>query len=116
VTRFFECDRESVGLTMYVSHSSVVDEAVGLAWASTTRLIQVDSNDCERISKANEEVQKMPREDELRDAVLLVFANKQDLPNAMSVSEVTDKLGLHSCHQPKVVHSVDLCDHWRWAL
>ena len=38
----------------------------------------------------------MLREDELRDATLLVFANKQDLPNAMSVSEVTDKLGLHS--------------------
>lgn len=34
------------------------------------------------------------QEDELRDAVLLVFANKQDLPNAMPVSEVTDKLGL----------------------
>jgi hypothetical protein len=29
------------------------------------------------------------RQDELRDAVLLVFANKQDLPNAMSVAEVT---------------------------
>ena len=56
----------------------------------------VDSNDRERISEANEELQKMLREDELRDAVLLVFANKQDLPNAMSVSEVTDKLGLHS--------------------
>jgi len=27
---------------------------------------------------------------------LLVFANKQDLPNAMSVAELTDKLGLHS--------------------
>jgi ADP-ribosylation factor 1/2 len=38
----------------------------------------------------------MLKEDELRDATLLVFANKQDLPNAMSVSEVTDKLGLHS--------------------
>jgi len=56
----------------------------------------VDSNDRERISEANEELQKMLREDELREAVLLVFANKQDLPNAMSVSEVTDKLGLHS--------------------
>ena len=55
----------------------------------------VDSNDRERISEANEELQKMMREEELRDAVLLVFANKQDLPNAMSVSEVTDKLGLH---------------------
>jgi len=35
------------------------------------------------------------QEDELRDAVLLVFANKQDLPNAMSAAEITDKLGLN---------------------
>ena len=27
---------------------------------------------------------------------LLVFFNKQDLPNARSVSKITDKLGLHS--------------------
>jgi ADP-ribosylation factor protein 1 len=35
----------------------------------------------------------------LRDAVLLVFANKQDLPNAMNAAEITDKLGLHSLRQ-----------------
>lgn len=34
-------------------------------------------------------------EDDLRDAVLLVFANKQDLPNALAISDLTDKLGLH---------------------
>lgn len=39
--------------------------------------------------------------DELRDAAVLVFANKQDLPNAMSVAEVTDKLGLHSLRSRK---------------
>ncbi|RZR80951.1 hypothetical protein BHM03_00007072 [Ensete ventricosum] len=39
------------------------------------------------------------RGDELRDAVLLVFANKQDLPNAMNAAEITDKLGLHSLRQ-----------------
>ncbi|KAF6031989.1 Arf2 [Bugula neritina] len=39
---------------------------------------------------------RMLDEDELRDAVLLVFANKQDLPNAMSPSEITEKLGLQS--------------------
>ncbi len=38
----------------------------------------------------------MLNEDELRDALLLVFANKQDLPNAQSAAELTDKLGLHS--------------------
>ncbi len=35
------------------------------------------------------------QEDELRDAVLLIFANKQDLPNAMSAAELTDKLHLN---------------------
>jgi ADP-ribosylation factor protein 1 len=35
-------------------------------------------------------MQKMMEEDELKDAPLLVFANKQDLPMAMSVNEVTE--------------------------
>jgi ADP-ribosylation factor protein 1 len=56
----------------------------------------VDSNDRERLSEAREELSRMLSEDELRDAVLLVFCNKQDLPNACSASEVTDKLGLHA--------------------
>ncbi|XP_041965531.1 ADP-ribosylation factor 4 isoform X2 [Alosa sapidissima] len=56
----------------------------------------VDSNDRERVAESAEELAKMLQEDELRDAVLLVFANKQDLPNAMAVSELTDKLGLQS--------------------
>lgn len=55
----------------------------------------VDSNDRERVSEARDELNRMLNEDELRDAVLLVFANKQDLPNAMNAAEVTDKLGLH---------------------
>eukprot|EP01105_Mastigella_eilhardi_P003438 TRINITY_DN1439_c0_g1_i5.p1 TRINITY_DN1439_c0_g1~~TRINITY_DN1439_c0_g1_i5.p1 ORF type:complete len:180 (+),score=65.00 TRINITY_DN1439_c0_g1_i5:139-678(+) len=61
----------------------------------------VDSNDRERVGEAKEELQKMLSEDELRDAVLLVFANKQDLPQAMSVAEVTDKLGLSSMRNRK---------------
>jgi len=61
----------------------------------------VDSNDRERINEGAEELNKMLNEDELRDAAVLVFANKQDLPNAMSVAEVTDKLGLHSIRNRK---------------
>ncbi|XP_058869298.1 ADP-ribosylation factor 3 isoform X1 [Acipenser ruthenus] len=56
----------------------------------------VDSNDRERVNEAREELMRMLAEDELRDAVLLIFANKQDLPNAMNAAEITDKLGLHS--------------------
>jgi len=54
----------------------------------------VDSNDRDRIVEARDELQRMLNEDELRDALLLVFANKQDLPNAMNAAEITDKLGL----------------------
>uniref|UniRef100_A0A8C5GH04 ADP-ribosylation factor 4 n=1 Tax=Gouania willdenowi TaxID=441366 RepID=A0A8C5GH04_GOUWI len=56
----------------------------------------VDSNDRERVVEAKDELHKMLQEDELRDAVLLVFANKQDLPNAMASSELTETLGLNA--------------------
>ncbi|XP_021367888.1 ADP-ribosylation factor 2 isoform X4 [Mizuhopecten yessoensis] len=55
----------------------------------------VDSNDKERVREAKDELQRMLNEDELRDAVLLVFANKQDLPNAMDAPTLTESLGLH---------------------
>ena len=44
------------------------------------------------------------QEDELRDAHLLVFANKQDLPQAMTASELTDKLGLQNLRNRKVTN------------
>jgi ADP-ribosylation factor 1/2 len=48
------------------------------------------------ISKtAAEELAKLLEEDELRDAALLILANKQDLPHAMSVAEITERLELH---------------------
>ena len=56
----------------------------------------VDSNDRDRVAEAREELQQMLNEDELRNALLLVIANKQDLPNAMNAAEMTEKLGLHS--------------------
>ncbi|CAF3489721.1 unnamed protein product [Rotaria sp. Silwood1] len=54
----------------------------------------VDSNDRERVNDACEQLNSMLNEDELRKVPLLILANKQDLPNAMSPSELTDKLGL----------------------
>merc|ERR1711957_535413 len=56
----------------------------------------VDSNDRDRIEDAKDELNKMLNEDEMRDAIVLVFANKQDLPNAMVAAEVTEKLGLQN--------------------
>ena len=54
----------------------------------------VDSNDRDRVDAARDEMHRMLNEDELRDAILLVFANKQDLPNAMNAADLTEKLGL----------------------
>jgi ADP-ribosylation factor protein 1 len=59
----------------------------------------VDSNDRDRIIEAREELQRMLNEDELRDAILLVFANKQDLP-VCSLSRLCDwgfAGNAHSC-------------------
>ncbi|PQE11214.1 ADP-ribosylation factor protein [Rutstroemia sp. NJR-2017a BVV2] len=64
-----------------------------------TTIPTIGTNDRDRILEAREELQRMLNEDELRDAILLVFANKQDLPNAMNAAEITDKLGLHSLRQ-----------------
>lgn len=55
----------------------------------------VDSSDKDRVDIAREELQRMLGEEELRDAILLVFANKQDM-GVMSVPEITERLGLHS--------------------
>ncbi|XP_076930294.1 ADP-ribosylation factor-like [Bidens hawaiensis] len=56
----------------------------------------IDSNDQDRITEARDELHRILNEDALREATILVFANKQDLPNSMKAAEITDKLGLHS--------------------
>lgn len=55
----------------------------------------VDSNDREPVGEDCEELVRLLNEDELRDAVLLVFSNKQYVHNDMNVAEITDRLGLH---------------------
>ncbi|XP_050295519.1 ADP-ribosylation factor 4-like [Anthonomus grandis grandis] len=61
----------------------------------------VDSNDRERIAEAEQELHNMLEEDDLRNSILLVFANKQDLPNSMSTAELTDKLKLNTMKNRK---------------
>ena len=65
-------------------------------YQGTNGLIFVlDSNDRDRIEEAREELTKILVEEEMRDVVVLVFANKQDLPNSMTAADITEKLGLH---------------------
>lgn len=60
----------------------------------------MDSNDRERIDQSKYEIHRLVQEDELKDTALLVIANKQDLPNAMSAAELTDKLELNPLKIP----------------
>ena len=59
----------------------------------------VDSCDETRMKIAASEVEKMMSEPCLRDAKLCVFANKQDMPNALSASEVANGLNLRNLKQ-----------------
>eukprot|EP00750_Incisomonas_marina_P001142 INCI10945.1.p1 GENE.INCI10945.1~~INCI10945.1.p1 ORF type:complete len:183 (+),score=42.32 INCI10945.1:110-658(+) len=54
----------------------------------------VDSNDPSRVKTARSELQKILQEDTMREVVVLVFANKQDLPNAMTPSQLSEALDL----------------------
>ena len=55
----------------------------------------VDSSDGLRMQEAREEMEGVLGDDRVRNASLLVLANKQDMPGALNPTEVTDKLGLH---------------------
>ena len=96
--------------TLYVGLAcqlSVIQDKIRPLWRHYYQNTQgiifvVDSNDRDRLddsagaeNSAHAELNRMLQEDELKDAALLVFANKQDLPNAMKVQEITEKLGLN---------------------
>lgn len=64
-------------------------------YANTAAVIFViDSTDIDRLSTASEELAAMLNEDELKDAALLVFANKQDQPGAKGAGEISEALRL----------------------
>eukprot|EP00300_Choanocystis_sp_HF-7_P033885 c4631_g1_i2.p1 GENE.c4631_g1_i2~~c4631_g1_i2.p1 ORF type:complete len:182 (+),score=49.31 c4631_g1_i2:113-658(+) len=54
----------------------------------------IDSNDTSRIDEATKELKFLLDQDEMHGASLLVLANKQDLPCAMSLPELRQKLDL----------------------
>lgn len=54
----------------------------------------IDSNDRARIDEARQELHRIILDREMKEALLLVFANKQDIPGSMTPTEVTEKLRL----------------------
>lgn len=61
----------------------------------------VDSMDRERIGISKTELVSMLEEEELKNAILCVFANKQDIEGAMTATEVANSLGLPSLKNRK---------------
>jgi small GTP-binding protein len=56
----------------------------------------VDSNDATRLEEARNELHAILQDNEMQNVVVLVFANKQDLPNAVTAETMCDKLKLRA--------------------
>eukprot|EP00002_Diphylleia_rotans_P026728 TRINITY_DN5348_c0_g1_i7.p1 TRINITY_DN5348_c0_g1~~TRINITY_DN5348_c0_g1_i7.p1 ORF type:complete len:174 (+),score=38.69 TRINITY_DN5348_c0_g1_i7:406-927(+) len=66
----------------------------------------IDSNDQERMEEASRELSWVVESDDLQNAVILIFASKQDLPRALSVEQITEKCDLQRIlknHQWRII-------------
>ncbi|KAK0079497.1 hypothetical protein PV325_001174 [Microctonus aethiopoides] len=54
----------------------------------------IDSNNRGRFEEAQNELSKIVSERELKDALLLIYANKQDIPGCATIDEITNILSL----------------------
>ena len=70
------------------------DTTDGLVWV-------VDSADRERLLDCRNELVSLLKEERLSGASLLVVANKQDLPGALTPSEIADVLNFDSIKQTR---------------
>ncbi|XP_070711658.1 ADP-ribosylation factor-like protein 11 isoform X2 [Pempheris klunzingeri] len=55
----------------------------------------VDSSDPSRLPEAQQALRKVLSDERLRQVPLMVLANKKDLPNSMTIREVSRQLDLH---------------------
>jgi len=68
---------DSAAINFCLMSADIMDHMCVCVCVHVGLIFVVDSNDRERVGEAREELMRMLAEDELRDAVLLVFANKQ---------------------------------------
>jgi len=69
----------------------------------------VDSNDRERIGTAEEELRRMLENDEFNNTVVLIFANKMDLPNAFNIAEIKEKMKIDHNIKGREYHIQQTC-------
>ncbi|KAM9993024.1 hypothetical protein ACTFIY_010483 [Dictyostelium cf. discoideum] len=68
---------------------------------SNAIIFVIDSTDRERIDEVKEEIDNLLFQDELKGIQILIFANKQDINNAMNTSEIVNSLNLNSIKDRK---------------
>ncbi|KAI1420743.1 ADP-ribosylation factor family-domain-containing protein, partial [Xylaria sp. FL1777] len=84
-------------------------DVLTLASTGTQGLIFViDSSDRQRIEEARQELHRIINDREMKDSLLLVFANKQDIKDAMKPQEVTEALQLSKL-KDKIWYVVPSC-------
>ena len=61
----------------------------------------IDSTDRERITESAEELHGILKHDKMHGVPVVIIANKQDLPNAYSCSELVQKMGLEELNKTR---------------
>ncbi|CAD5117836.1 unnamed protein product [Dimorphilus gyrociliatus] len=83
-------------------------------WKSYSRsadgvLFVVDSADEERLEEARMELHRFANLKESLAVPIMVLANKQDLPSALSADQVGEKLNLNRLPQSKICDILEIC-------
>lgn len=65
-----------------------------------TDVERMDDEGCSLGNSAKEELHRHLGEEELQGIPILIFANKQDMPKALSATQVEERLGLHDYSFP----------------
>jgi len=84
-TRFGRCGGITSQVCFYSNGGMISKPRAKTVRVGTQGLIfVVDSNDRDRIDEARTELTRIIQDREMKDALLLVFANKQDIPGGMT--------------------------------
>ncbi|CAF1096056.1 unnamed protein product [Didymodactylos carnosus] len=62
----------------------------------------IDSSDRDRIDEAKVELHKIISDREMKDAIILIFANKQDIRDCMKPQEIQDRLQLSKLPRDRI--------------
>ena len=85
-----------------LSMRSLIAAICSCLWLSAWKVhIVVDSVDVDRLSIAREELSNLLQAEEMKESLLLVLANKQDLAGALDIKSMAQQLNLNQmCSNP----------------